>query len=96
MTQLKGPHTSRVPGVPASAAFAAFVSQWPVSVVVLPGGNTETEEPQHLDRIPGRAVEVLLLLPVPVPVCAGNTNEVEQKWTHVLNRPQKSTPGIQA
>ena len=50
MTQLKGLSTSETPGVPA------FVAQRVVSVIVLPCGNTETEESRCLYRIPGRAM----------------------------------------
>ena len=50
ITQLKGVSTSETTGVPA------FVAQRVVSVIVLPCGNTETEESQCLYRIPGRAM----------------------------------------
>ena len=33
-----------------------LVAQRAVSVVVLPNGNTETEESRHVHRVPGRAV----------------------------------------
>ena len=50
--QLKGLRTSKGSGVPASAAFAAFVAQRDVYVVVLPSSNTEAEESMY--RIPGQ------------------------------------------
>jgi hypothetical protein len=95
MTRLKGLRTSKSPGVPASAAsvaFAAFVAQRAVFVVVLPSGNTETEESRHMYRIPGTAVRVQ----VQVQACVGDTDEVEQERTHTSNRGQRSTPSIQA
>ena len=92
-TQLKGFRTSKTPGVPASAAFAAFVGQWIVSVVVLPYGNTETGESRHLYRVPRRAVGLQVPMPVSVRACAGNTDEVDQNRTCASNRPQRSTVG---
>jgi len=43
-------------GAGMSPGFPAFVAQRAVSVVVLPSGNTETEESRHVDRVPGTAV----------------------------------------
>ena len=75
MTQPKGLRTLKSPGVPASAPFAAFVAQRAVSVIMLPSGNTETEESRHVYRISGTAV----WLRVRVQACVGNT---VQKQTH--------------
>jgi len=81
MVRLKGLRTSKSPGMPASAAsaaFAAFVAWRAVSAVVLPSGNTETEESRHMYGIPGTAVRMQ--------ACVGDTDEVEQERTHISIR----------
>ena len=89
-TRLKGLRTYKSPGMPASVAsavFAASVARRGESVVVLPSGNTRTEESRHMRRIPRIAARMQ--------ACVGDTGEVEQEWTHTSNRDQRSTPSIQ-
>jgi len=63
-------------GAGMSPGLPAFVTQRAVSVVVLPSGNTETEESRHVDRIPGTVVRVQ------VQACVGDIDEVEQERTY--------------
>ena len=64
--QLKGLRTSKGSGLPASAAFAAFVAQRGAYVVVLPSGNTEAEISMY--RVPGAVVGPQVWVRVWVPV----------------------------
>jgi len=76
-----------------SLGLLAVVAQWAASVVVLPGGNTETEESQHVGRVPGTAVRAQ----VQVQACVGDIDEVEQERTYTCtsNREQRSTLSTQ-
>lgn len=97
MTQSMGLRTSKTPGVPACAALAAFVAQRAVSVVVLPRGNTGTEESRHVNRT---AMRVQMRVPVQtqmqMQVCVDGIDKFERERTHALNRGQRSTLHIQA
>jgi len=77
------------PGLPGC------VAQWAVSVVVLPSGNTETEESRHVDRIPGTAMRAQVQ--VQVQACVGDIDEVEQErtYTYTSNPEQRSTLSTQ-
>ena len=77
MTQSKGLRTLKGPGMPASAAsaaFAAFVTQRAVSVVMPPGGNTETRNFDVCIGFQGWRCGFGA-------ACVGNTDEVLQKQT---------------
>jgi len=82
-------------GAGTSPGLPAFVAQRAVSVVVLPSGNTETEESRHVDRIPWKAVRAQVQ--VQVQACVGDIDEVEQgrTYTYMSNREQRSTLSIQ-
>jgi len=84
-----GTGTGMSPGLPA------FVAQRAVSVVVSPGGNTETEESRHVDRIPGTAVRAQVQAHVHVHDCVGDIDEVEQERTCTSNREQRSILSVQ-
>ena len=89
ITQLKGLRTSKSPGVPASAAFAAFAHSGTVPVVALPSGNTEAEEPRYVYRIP-RAV-VPAQAQIRAQACVGDTDEVDQERAHTSNSERRSS-----
>ena len=74
-----GLRTWKNPGVPASAAFASFVAQRAVPVVVLPSGKTETEECRHVYRIRGTVVGLRAQVQGRVRACVGDNDGVEQK-----------------
>jgi len=82
-------------GAGMSPGSPAFVAQRAVSVVVLPGGNTETEESRHAGRIPGTAVRAQMQMQMQA--CVGDIDEVEQERTYAYtsNREQRSTLSTQ-
>ena len=72
----------------ACVYFAALVAQRAVSAVVLPSGNTETEESRHVYRIPRTAVRVR------VQACIGNTDEVKQERVESRTKEYSEFTGV--
>ena len=80
-----GHHTSQSPGIPASAAFAALVTQLAAPVATHPDGNTEIEEFQHVYKTPATEVQGQRWV-----------GDIESTRVHASNHRQSRTPSIQA